>query len=166
MNLPAPHEWSPPPPSPSAGAPGPVLASYGRRILAWVVDVLIFAVPFALVLAATVDFDTADPVASVPAGVPFAFALAFIGYQAVMIAWRGQTVGAISMSIRVVRVDTHAIPGWPPSAIRALVSGVAGLVPVAGILVSAVIHVWMFFDPHRQGLQDKAAGTIVVTTTV
>jgi len=85
-------------------------------------------------------------------------------YQTVMVAWRGQTVGAMSMSIKVIRLDDGAIPGWQPSAIRALVPQVAGLVPIAGPFAVIVIHAWMFFDRQRQGLQDKAAGTIVVTT--
>ena len=166
MNLPAPHEWSPPPPSPPAAAPGPVLASYGRRILAWFVDLLIFAVPAFFVVAATVNLDAADPVTSIPIGVSVGFALAFVIYQTVMVAWRGQTVGAMSMSIKVIRLDDGAIPGWQPSAIRALVPQVAGLVPIAGPFAVIVIHAWMFFDRQRQGLQDKAAGTIVVTTRV
>ncbi len=156
MSLPAPHEWSP-------ATSSPALAGYGRRFLAWLVDLLIFVVPAFLVVAATVDLDAADPVASIPFGVTVGFAVTFVAYQTVMVAWRGQTVGAMSMSIRVVGVDTNQTPSWQASAIRALVPQVAGVVPFIGPIVLVVIHGWMFFDPRRQGLQDKAAGTIVVS---
>jgi uncharacterized RDD family membrane protein YckC len=158
MNLPAPHEWSP-------TTSSPALAGYGRRMLAWLVDLLIFVVPAFFVVAATVDLDSSDPVASIPFGVSIGFAVAFVLYQTAMVAWRGQTVGAISMSIKVVRIDSREHPGWQPSAIRALVPQVAGVVPYLGPLLVVVIHGWMFFDPRRQGLQDKAAGTIVVSAT-
>jgi uncharacterized RDD family membrane protein YckC len=156
LSLPTPQEWSP--------ATSPiVLAAYGRRVIAWLVDVLIFAVPFVLVILATTDVDTSDPAAAIPIGASVAFAVVFIVYQTIMITWRGQTVGAMSMSIKVVRLDTNEKPGWQPSAIRALIPQVAGEVPLIGPLLVLAIYGWMFFDRRRQGLHDKAAGTIVVS---
>jgi uncharacterized RDD family membrane protein YckC len=158
VNLPAPHDW--------AGATSsPALASYGRRFMGWLVDVLIFVGPAILIVLATIDVDAADPVASIPFYVSLLFSGAFIAYQTMMVAWRGQTVGAMSMSIMIVRIDTHEKPGWASSGIRALVPQVAGLVPYIGPLLMLVVHGWMFVDRNRQGLQDKAAGTIVVSAT-
>jgi uncharacterized RDD family membrane protein YckC len=158
VNLPAPHDWT-------GAASSPALASYGRRFMGWLVDVLIFAGPAILVLLATIDLDSADPVASIPFYASVLFSVAFIIYQTAMVAWRGQTVGAMSMSIMIVRIDTHEKPGWASSGIRALVPQVAGLVPYIGPLLMLVVHGWMFVDRNRQGLQDKAAGTIVVSAT-
>jgi uncharacterized RDD family membrane protein YckC len=155
VNLPAPHEWT-------DATATPALASYGRRVVAWCVDLLIFVVPAVVLVLLTVDFDAEDPVASVPFSASLALSALFVAYLTIMVALRGQTVGAMSMSIVVVRLDTLRKPGWQSSGIRALVPQVAGVVPYIGPLLIVVVHAWMFVDRRRQGLHDKAAGTIVV----
>jgi uncharacterized RDD family membrane protein YckC len=156
VNLPAPPEGT-------EATSAPALASYGRRIMAWFVDLLIFVVPAILLVLMTADFSTEDPVASIPFAVSLILSAAFVAYQTIMVALRGQTVGAMSMSIVVVRLDTLVKPGWSSSGIRALVPQVAGVIPYIGPLLVVIVHAWMFVDPRRQGLQDKAAGTIVVS---
>ena len=111
MNLPASPEWT----GDAAALP---LAAYGRRIVAWIVDLLIFLVPAVVLVLATVDVDAEDPAASVPFGAQLALSAAFVAYQTIMVAWRGQTVGAMSMSIMVVRLDTMLKPGWSSAGIR------------------------------------------------
>jgi uncharacterized RDD family membrane protein YckC len=158
MSLPAPH-WDPPSGPPAVWTPE--LAAFWRRIAAYAVDVLVFAVPAFFYILATTDLEDDGAVSNLRT-TSLVFSAAFTIYQAVMIAWRGQTVGAMSMSIAVVHAESGARPTPASSTIRALVPQVVGLVPFLGVFLELTVHCWMFFDPRRQGLQDKAAGTLVV----
>ena len=86
-------------------------------------------------------------------------------YHTVCIAVWGRTVGKLATHIRVVRVDNGGPPGWWYSAIRALLPTALGAVPAIGPYLVFPVYIVAFFDPRRQGLHDKAAGTIVVTDT-
>lgn len=102
-----------------------------------------------------------------------------------MIAIRGRTIGEQAMGLRVVRVadlgpiaegtdpgaSPVALPGWPASILRWVVIGWISIVAaftaaLSGwlLLVPFVVLLWAAWDDNGQGLHDKAARVVVLTT--
>jgi uncharacterized RDD family membrane protein YckC len=77
--------------------------------------------------------------------------------------WRwGRTVGKLVMGTRVVHVlDGGSVP-LSSAFIRSLLPAALSVIPGVGAVLSLGVYVWAFIDPRRQGLHDKAAGTLVV----
>jgi uncharacterized RDD family membrane protein YckC len=97
-------------------------------------------------------------------------ALLAFAYFTVAIGHWGQTAGARIMSVRVTRArhdDTP--PGFTAAAIRAAVPALpamllthGGVLSVLSVLALCLVYAGLFRNRQRQGLHDKAAGTIVV----
>ena len=68
---------------------------------------------------------------------------------------RGQTVGKMALSIRVLDLKTGGPIGYGRAFVRQLVRIVSGLVLALGYL-------WMLWDREKQTWHDKAAGSVVV----
>jgi uncharacterized RDD family membrane protein YckC len=68
---------------------------------------------------------------------------------------RGQTVGKMALSIRVIDFQTGGPIGYGRGFVRQLVKIVSGLVFGLGYL-------WMLWDKEKQTWQDKAVGSVVV----
>jgi uncharacterized RDD family membrane protein YckC len=85
-----------------------------------------------------------------------------IVYETVLVATTGRTIGKVATRLRVERGDGTR-PRWNQAALRIAVPGVAWLVPYfGGGLLAAVVYLTAAFHPLRQGLHDRAAGTLVV----
>lgn len=161
---------------PACGAPGPAagtitigtsgpvpsglqLASYGARAGAWLID---FAVVFIPVLLIALAFFTAASTGSEAAGlsiVPlfFLWIVVTILYKPLMEGWRGQTVGKMAVSIKVV--GTEGSPcGYGKAFLRWLIGAIINVVPF-GFLVDVL---WPLWDERKQTLHDKVAATLVV----
>ena len=83
-------------------------------------------------------------------------------YQLVMIGVWGATVGKFATGIRVRQVDGTPA-GWREAALRPVLETVISLLRASTLgLLSLVDYLWMLWDPHKQTLHDKLAGTIVV----
>lgn len=138
------------------------LAGFGSRILAWIID---YAIRVAVILPPMIAFgffSIPDPDAAVPA-YPFTagfwlfqlLAMAFpLVYEALMLQWRGQTVGKIVCRIKVVTPtggNLTAGQSWIRSLIRMLVEGFC--------FIDDIIA---FFNPERTALHDMAARTRVI----
>ena len=83
-------------------------------------------------------------------------------YFIVPTALWGQTLGKWFAGLQVVGPDGDA-PGWKRALLRGVAATIAGLlfnVCIVGILDP----LWLLWDPCRQTLHDKVAGTVVVTT--
>ena len=80
-------------------------------------------------------------------------------YETCFVALKGQTPGKMALSIRVVRADNGALPGWGPAAGR-------WVIPAIGytllILPGLLVHASLLWDDRRQGWHDKAVKTLVV----
>ena len=148
--------------APAAVPAGLTLAPIGRRMLSLVLDEIIVAVPAVLIVLA-IGFTPGDTVTS---GWLVVFNVALIAtalvYETVMIAMLGRTVGKIAVGTRVVRMVDGRLPTWSESLIRALVPLSLGAVPRIGVYLSALCYAMALWNPLRQGLHDKAAGTLVV----
>jgi uncharacterized RDD family membrane protein YckC len=141
------------------------LAPIPRRIVGWLIDYLLFGVPFAVVSLALNDSTDASTIAEPPLWATFGFAAASTIYETVFVATRGRTLGAWIVGVRIVRIDDGHVPGWSKAGIRALLPMALQAVPVVGIALMAAVYVTALFNPRRQGLHDRAAGTIVVVAT-
>jgi uncharacterized RDD family membrane protein YckC len=175
-----PYRLPPPPPVSPSGQP---LANFGDRLLAYLLDLLIFMaaavvlmVPFFAVVVLLLVPQTQE---MQPDGTPvepgfatfflplllaeLVFVLLMLGvYYLYSVEYQGrsgQTVGKRVMKIRVVPLDPAARLDRGMLAKRFLVQYVAGFVP----LFSYLDGFWQLWDkPYQQCLHDKFAKTAVV----
>ncbi|MFF4588869.1 RDD family protein [Streptomyces sp. NPDC001388] len=155
------------PPDPLAGmAP---LADSGKRTLARIIDmVLVYIVVALLVWAFRVDQYTVDA-DEIEFGKTFGreviTVVLYVAYDTILIARTGQTLGKKWLGMRVANLDDGSTPSVQTSLIRALVLWVPFAFCCACVW-TAIAGGWSFFDkPYKQGLHDKAAKTVVVSTT-
>lgn len=92
------------------------------------------------------------------------FVTLFIGYLIwTVIVWKdGQSPGKQLMSMRVVRTQTGSKATWGTMFLRDFIGkGIIGT--VAGFtIVGLILYLWLLWDPKRQQLWDRMAGTLVV----
>jgi uncharacterized RDD family membrane protein YckC len=141
------------------------LATIPRRFVGWAIDYLLFGIPFTFVAFGVNTSNDGNTLAEPPVWATFGFAAASAIYATVFVAIRGRTLGAWIIGVRIVRIDDGYVPGWSKAGIRALLPMALQAVPVVGILLMATMYVTALFNPRRQGLHDRAAGTIVVAVT-
>jgi uncharacterized RDD family membrane protein YckC len=81
--------------------------------------------------------------------------------------WRwGRTVGKLMMGVRVVHVLDGGSVALSAAFIRSLLPAALSVIPGVGSFLSLSVYLWAFVDPRRQGIHDKAAGTLVVRRTL
>ncbi|MEP7203558.1 MAG: RDD family protein [Ilumatobacteraceae bacterium] len=141
---------------------GLILAPIVRRIGGLLLDQILVALPVLLVVVA-LGFTPHDTVTSRSLLV---FNIAVTGvafiYETVMIASLGRTVGKLTFGTRVVRVVDGGRPDWYESTMRALVPLSLSAIPRVGVVLGVLVYALALWNPLRQGLHDKAAGTLVV----
>ncbi|WAZ22054.1 RDD family protein [Streptomyces cinnabarinus] len=154
------------PADPLAGMPP--LAESGRRTLARIIDMLMVAVVVWLLTWAfrvnelDMSADNVDYGKSL--GQSLIAALLYIGYDTFMISRTGQTLGKKWLGMRVANLDDGSTPSVQTSLVRALVLWIPFAFCCACIW-TAICGGWSYFDkPYKQGLHDKAAKTVVVST--
>ncbi|MQA02724.1 MAG: hypothetical protein GEV07_08405 [Streptosporangiales bacterium] len=162
--------------------PPPDLASPGRRLVAFLVDILILTaltspllIPagvarnqhrVALQLAA--NDPTAEPVAALPFWtsewfVAVVLVVVFGLYRVPQVAGFGRTLGHRLLGLRVVMFTGRRKVGFGRALLRYLVFYGINAVPVVGPFFTFVNYLWCIFDkPYRQCLHDKVAGTFVL----
>ena len=149
------------------------LASAGSRLGARILDGMIMGVVLIVLIVigalALFGADSGDSTADEETtGLVFFFGVMALMtvtgllYEVVMIATRGQTLGKMMTSIKVVRADNGLLPGWGKSIGRWIIPVVLAFVPVVGWLLSLLVYLSLLWDSARQGWHDKAAGTLVV----
>ncbi|MFD7491394.1 RDD family protein [Streptomyces sp. NPDC059832] len=159
----------------------PPLAEPGKRILARLIDFLIISIPLYLISlpwggAVEVSDNTGNGNGS---SVGDVFSQTYSGHQllwsliglVVYVAYDtyfthkdGRTLGKRLMKLRVAMLNDGRVPDTGASFLRAVVLWLPALLccPCLWWLINIVL---MFTDkPYRQGLQDKAAKTVVVQT--
>ncbi|MFJ4646861.1 RDD family protein [Streptomyces bobili] len=146
----------------------PPLADSGRRTLARIIDMIMVAVVVWLLTwgFGVNEYDVDGD--GVEVGKSFAQSLVaavlYIAYDTFMTAKSGQTLGKKWLGLRVANLDNGSTPSTQTSLVRALVLWVPFAFCCA-CLWTAICGGWSFFDkPYKQGLHDKAAKTVVVST--
>ncbi|MEU6575898.1 RDD family protein [Streptomyces sp. NPDC046805] len=160
----------PPPPYPEDPLAGmPPLADSGKRTLARIIDMILVGIVVWLVTWGLgvneyeVDGDRLDVGKSI--GQSIVVAVLYVAYDTILTATWGQTLGKRLMGMRVANLDNGATPSWGTSLVRALVLWIPFAFCCACIW-TAIAGGWSYFDrPYKQGLDDKAAKTVVVSTT-
>jgi uncharacterized RDD family membrane protein YckC len=146
----------------------PPLADSGKRVIARVVDmVVVLAVVLLLSWAFGLIRFTAGAT-NTPYGASFGTsaitAVLFMAYDTYFTVRNGQTPGKQLMKLRTANLDDGSAPTVQNSLLRAAVLWI----PFAfccPFLWLAVAGGWSFFDkPYKQGLHDRAARTVVVST--
>ncbi|MDI3096484.1 RDD family protein [Streptomyces rochei] len=154
------------PTDPLAGMPP--LADSGRRTLARIIDmILVGIVVWLLSWAFNVQeyqVDGEDISVGKSFGQSLIAAVLYIAYDTYMTAKTGQTLGKKWLGMRVGNLDNGATPSVQTSLIRALVLWIPFAFCCACVW-TIIAGGWSFFDrPYKQGLHDKAAKTVVVST--
>ena len=154
-------------PAPSAAAP-PSEASYGRRVAAALVDLVLsslcfFAVFFGFAVAAGIigTSDEFDDDYGIPGAAILGWLLAVFLPIALMLRpgrGNGQTLGKELLGIRVTRLD-----GAPVRLGTALLRELLGklVLGITGVWV-LVDNLWPLADARNQALHDKLASTVVL----
>ncbi|WP_405713100.1 MULTISPECIES: RDD family protein [unclassified Streptomyces] len=190
----SPYDSAPPPPPPPydpgpyGGGPYggadplagmPPLGEPGKRILARLIDFLIISIPLYLIsLPWGGAVEVSDNNGS-GNGVGDVFSQTYSGHQlvwsliglVVYVAYDtyfthkdGRTIGKRLLKLRVAMLNDGRVPDTGAAFLRAVVLWLPALLccPCLWWLINIVL---MFTDkPYRQGLQDKAAKTVVVQT--
>ncbi|HEY4333635.1 MAG TPA: RDD family protein [Ilumatobacteraceae bacterium] len=138
-----------------------VLARLWRRVVGQVIDEVVIVLPV-LAIALLAGVRTTDDLSDHALAINIVVVVIGFCYEFVCIGMWGRTLGKRLIGTRVVRVDTAGPVLWASSAVRALVPLAAGVIPGIGEFLSVIVYSSAFFDRRRQGLHDKAAGTIVV----
>jgi uncharacterized RDD family membrane protein YckC len=143
---------------------GLLLAPLWRRLLARLVDEVPFLAVQVLgvVLLGDVRIDDEGIAVDQPLGVVLGVVALGVVYETVLVAWRGATLGKLLFDLVVVRADSGRRPDRHQAALRALVPAALGAVPVLGPALALGAMSWAVWSPLRQGLHDRAAGTLVV----
>ncbi|WP_328888816.1 RDD family protein [Streptomyces sp. NBC_00316] len=185
----APPPPPPPPPPYDPGAYGggpyggtdplagmPPLAEPGKRILARLIDFLIISIPLYLIslpfggaveMSNSNDDNVGDVFNQTYSGHQLLWSLialvAYVAYDTYFTHKDGRTIGKRLFKLRVAMLNDGRVPDTSASFLRAVVLWLPALLccPCLWWLINIVL---MFTDkPYRQGLQDKAAKTVVVT---
>jgi uncharacterized RDD family membrane protein YckC len=136
--------YTPPPTYGTSGPSGP-RASFGRRFVAWLVDVILLGIVIGVIQAVTERL-VADLVG---------FAIGLLYYSYLEGSNSGQTIGKRALGIRVIDFGTGGPIGFGRAVIRYL-----------GRIVSTIPcflgYFWMLWDKERQCWHDKFANDVVV----
>ncbi|MDX2606431.1 RDD family protein [Streptomyces caniscabiei] len=161
-----PYGGGPYPNDPLSGMPP--LADSGKRVLARIIDMILVGIVVGLLAWAfrisqyTVDSDDFE------FGKSFAqealAAVLYIAYDTYFSVKNGQTLGKRLLKLRVANLNDGSTPSVQTALIRAAVLWIPFAFCCACIW-TAIAGGWSFFDkPYKQGLHDKAAKTVVVST--
>jgi uncharacterized RDD family membrane protein YckC len=162
----------------AAEEPASELASPWVRLVAWIIDGLIYfavivvAVFIGIAIAGVGISDLADfdpgfffgALAVVVILTLLAFLVIFI-VQIVLLVTRGQTIGKIIMKIRIVDAVTGQHPGWARlillrTIVNSVIISFLNILPGAGGAYFLVDSLFIFREDHRT-IHDLIAGTRV-----
>jgi uncharacterized RDD family membrane protein YckC len=151
--------------APQLGArAGPIEATQvtGRRVVATLIDGLVFGVAYWLLAAALGDVRTegeaANWVSNLPGWASVAYGLFVFAYFVLLEGLLGQTLGKLVVGIKVVAEATGQAPGIAAAAVRTV------LRLIDGLFCYAVAFVSVLASAKRQRGGDMAARTLVVRT--
>lgn len=154
------------PADPLAGMPP--LAPSGRRTLARIIDMIMVGVVVWLITwgvgVSEFDVDSDDMQYGKSLAQSALAAVLYIAYDTIMITRSGQTLGKKWLGMRVANLDNGSTPSVQTTLIRSAVLWIPFAFCCACIW-TAIAGGWSYFDkPYKQGLHDKAAKTVVVST--
>ncbi len=146
----------------------PPLADSGKRTLARIVDLILVGIVVALITWALRIDEYAVNAENVQVGKSVAQSVVgvvlYMAYDTFMITRSGQTLGKKWLGLRVANLDDGSTPSVQTALARAAVLWIPCWFCCACLWL-VICGGWSFFDrPYKQGLHDKAAKTVVVST--
>ncbi|MFG2788799.1 RDD family protein [Streptomyces sp. NPDC048419] len=161
-----PHGGGAYPNDPLAGMPP--LADSGKRTLARIVDLILVGIVVWLLTWPMGVHEYSVNGNKIEYGKSFAqsvvAAVLYIAYDTYLISKSGQTLGKKWLNMRVANLNDGSTPSVQTSLARAAVLWLPFAFCCACIW-TAICGGWSYFDrPYKQGLHDKAAKTVVVST--
>ncbi|MDX3454459.1 RDD family protein [Streptomyces sp. ME02-8801-2C] len=146
----------------------PPLADGARRVIARIIDIILVGIVVWLLTwgfnVHEYDVDSDDINYGRSAGQSLIAAVLYIAYDTILMSRTGQTLGKRWLRLRLANLDN----GDTPSAQTVFVRSLVLWIPFAfccACIWTAIAGGWSFFDkPYKQGLHDKAAKTVVVST--
>ena len=140
------------------------LASWGRRLAALLVDVLVLGLAIAVALFAS-GMPVEDLRDRVENGetllIVFLFLIPEAIYYTALIGSRSQTFGKMALRIKVVDAESRSPIGYA-RAFRRWIS--TATLRALFTVPTVVDHLWPLRDPKNQTLHDKFARSVVVRT--
>ena len=152
MTQPPPAQPYSPPPT-AVGPSGP-RANFGQRLVALLIDAVILAVAFGIVVVVAFAID------EVLGTIVYLLAIvgAFLYYAYFEGSPSGQTIGKKALNIRVIDYNTGAPLGFGRGLIRAVAR-------IPSQFLCYLGYLWMLWDREKQTWHDKLATTVVVPTS-
>lgn len=151
------------------------LASVGKRILAVLIDQLIMiAALLPLLMHAGMDVlsqpmtpaHAQSIVDAVPNHIMTMSALMILAVfvvQTLMLIKKGQTLGKMTVGLRILDKDSLTVPSVTNILlIRTILTNIAYSVPMVGMLLLVADFITMVIDKQKQSLHDKLAKTVVM----
>jgi uncharacterized RDD family membrane protein YckC len=140
------------------------LPSIGRRAVARLIDLtLVFLVYFAAAVPLIHVRDGVVDMSGVPTWYPLLTLAIDTVYESVAVTLFATTIGKRLLGLRVEGPDGTG-PGWQRSTVRILFPNMVGAVPSIGGLLEPLVFLTAMWNPLRQGLHDRLAGTLVTST--
>ncbi|MET9482940.1 RDD family protein [Streptomyces sp. NPDC006638] len=152
------------------------LAPFGKRLTARIIDVLIIAIPVAILSLAVGGFDTStsngnnewnDFTDQVNTGRQWLWSLisliAYVAYDTLLTKRNGQTLGKRWLRLRVAMLNDGGVPDTNASLLRAVVLWLPALLCCFCLWWAVIILTIWTGRPYRQGLHDRVARTVVVS---
>ena len=133
-------------------APGN-LASPGLRIVGGLIDVVIILVVFGIVDVITRDARFITGLINL---------IAVLGYFGYFWSSRGQSIGMMPFGFKVRDVATGQFPTMGKAVLRGFIWWLEVLLTFC--IIGAVGWLWQLWDPQKQAIHDKVAGTIVTAS--
>jgi len=130
------------------------LASPGLRIVGGLIDVIILAVVGGVIgrlISGTIG------VLEIFVGL-----IIYVLYFGFMLSRLGQTVGMMPFGFKVRVKATGQFPDLGKAALRGFVWWLEVLFTIC--IIGAIGWLWQLWDPEKQAIHDKIAGTIVTTS--
>ena len=140
------------------------LASWGRRLVALLVDVVVlgFVIGLTLFAAGMPAEDLRDRIREGETLlVVFLFLIPEAIYHTALIGSRSQTFGKMALGIKVVDAESRAPIGYARAFRRWLSTAT---LRALFTLPTIADHLWPLRDPRNQALHDKFARSVVVRT--
>ena len=130
----------------------------GRRILATIVDAIVFSVIFWVLalLFGTTSVEGGSMAYSLGGLGSLVYLVVIFGYYTLLEGYLGQTLGKMLLGIKVVRDDSGDLPGLGAAAIRTV------LRIIDGIFFYLVAFISVQASQRNKRLGDMAAHTLVV----
>ena len=133
------------------------LASPGVRLVALIIDVLIYLIPALVVFIIFGGADDLNDISRVGSGLSTVINIAIFIVQMVLLVTRGQTIGKIVMKIRIVDAETGEHPGgWRIIMLRVIAHAIL-LVTIIYLPIDSLF----IFRKDRRTIHDLIAQTRV-----